>query len=131
MFCLRFRFIAICFIWSSVSYGWEIIKWKYKDQTSWKHGTAYLGRLKIVWWGANSMNTPEWERDAREFEEDWYKYELTEEEREEMEREAEEAFRNMENEYWDHIQEETNHPLGCACGSPFCSNYQPDNSCPW
>lgn len=35
--------------WNQVSYGWQIIKWSYEGRTSWRHGTAYLGRLKIMW----------------------------------------------------------------------------------
>lgn len=35
--------------WHSVSAGWSIKKWRYFERSSWRHGTAYLGRLKIVW----------------------------------------------------------------------------------
>lgn len=29
--------------------GWKLIKWKYLSKTSWLHGTAYLGKIKIYW----------------------------------------------------------------------------------
>lgn len=35
--------------WCSISYGWHLHKWTYYNQSSWRHGVVYLGRLKIVW----------------------------------------------------------------------------------
>lgn len=46
---IRLGSFAVVFEWNSVSYGWTIQKWKYKQMTSWWHGTAYLGRLKVIW----------------------------------------------------------------------------------
>jgi hypothetical protein len=29
--------------------GWAIHKWRYYSRSSWRHGSAYLGRWKIMW----------------------------------------------------------------------------------
>lgn len=34
--------------WRSVSH-WGVYKWSYGSRSSWRHGSAYVWRLKIVW----------------------------------------------------------------------------------
>lgn len=29
--------------------GWSLHKWRWRGESSWKHGAAYLGRFRIVW----------------------------------------------------------------------------------
>jgi hypothetical protein len=29
--------------------GWCVRKWRYYDRESWWHGTAYMGRFKLIW----------------------------------------------------------------------------------
>jgi hypothetical protein len=30
-------------------WAWGLHKWSWQGQSSWRHGAAYLGKLKIVW----------------------------------------------------------------------------------
>lgn len=49
MLNLRLWKFAVTFQRYPASVGWEILKWRYYDKSSWAHGTAYLGRVKVVW----------------------------------------------------------------------------------
>jgi len=51
---LRIGSFAIVFLWSGWGFfwfrhAWYLHKWKYFSQTSWKHGSAGLGPVKIAW----------------------------------------------------------------------------------
>jgi hypothetical protein len=46
---MRIGNFAVVFAWYPSGCGWAVRKWRYKHLTSWKHGAAYLGRLKIMW----------------------------------------------------------------------------------
>lgn len=41
--------VAVSFYVYPNNLGWGLHKWRYMHQTSWRHGTAYLWRLKIMW----------------------------------------------------------------------------------
>jgi hypothetical protein len=32
-----------------VGIGWGLHRWRYGSQESWRHGAAYLGRVKLIW----------------------------------------------------------------------------------
>lgn len=46
---LRLGDFAVTILLCPVSYGWAVQKWRYKHESSWRHGTAYLGRVKVIW----------------------------------------------------------------------------------
>lgn len=46
---LRCGPLAVSVWWISVNMGISFHKWFWKNQRSWKHGCAYIGRIKIIW----------------------------------------------------------------------------------
>lgn len=51
---LRLGGVGVTFCWygwrdSLRPYRWGLLKWRYFDKESWKHGTAYVGPVKIIW----------------------------------------------------------------------------------
>lgn len=46
---IRVGNFAVVFAWYPSGCGREVIKWRYHGRSSWKHGAAYLGRLKVMW----------------------------------------------------------------------------------
>lgn len=41
--------LAVVFHWYPVNTGFAIHKWRYKHESSWRHGAAYFWRLKVMW----------------------------------------------------------------------------------
>lgn len=46
---LRIGWFAVTVQWYPSRVGWAVHKWKWEGRESWCHGTAYLGRIKVIW----------------------------------------------------------------------------------
>ena len=46
---LRLGPLALTIEWYAVYCGWGLHKWSYAGRSSWRHGAAYLGRIKLIW----------------------------------------------------------------------------------
>jgi hypothetical protein len=46
---LRLGPLAVSVLYSTVSYGVAVHKWQYIDRCSWRHGTLYCWRFKVIW----------------------------------------------------------------------------------
>lgn len=41
--------LALSIQWYPVPVGWSAHRWRYAGRASWRHGAAYLGRVKLIW----------------------------------------------------------------------------------
>lgn len=46
---IRIGDFAIVFMWYPINLGYGVHKWSYFHESSWKHGSAWLWRLKVCW----------------------------------------------------------------------------------
>ncbi len=46
---MRFVIIGPVTLRNERRWGWYVQKWRYFNKTSWRHGSAQIGPLRVVW----------------------------------------------------------------------------------
>lgn len=42
-------FAVVCSWYPAGGLGWGLHKWVYMERSSWKHGTLYMQKVKVMW----------------------------------------------------------------------------------
>ena len=51
---LRWGKLAVSIEWYGANpwfarWAWGLHKWRWRGESSWRHGAAYLGKIRVVW----------------------------------------------------------------------------------